>query len=970
MNPFLYQIAQVYFREFGEQVSDFTFVFPNKRAGRFFLKYLAEIAQKPLFSPQILTISDLFSELSQLQSADRIHQLFVLYDCYKEVSRADESFEDFMFWGEMLLNDFDDVDKSMVDAKQLFRNIQDLRDIDSAFSYLTSAQIAIIRQFWRNFLPISDGDKAKHDFLEIWEVLYSLYTTFKQRLQSTGIGYEGMIFREVAEKAKKFELSYEGYKKIVFIGLNGHSSSEEILLEHIKKHGIADFYWDYSSPLVRDESNRASYFIQKNEIKFPSQFELQTEAPSEKIVVEVIGIPSFVGQAKQVHPILTKLIAENRVGKAHLAPNTAIVLANENLLLPTLYSIPQEVEKINVTMGYGLANSSIVTLMNQIFEAQKNFRVVNGQLGVYFRFILPVLTHSYVAKIVGPKADELRRSIMAYKRLVVPLNDLKIHPLLDMIFTPMTDSQSASEILKKILSFLQRALSAKIILNGDENSEEMDEQAIRSADIECEFIVHYYKAINRIEDTMNELGVNVSPDTFFRLLKKLIAGVSVSFEGEPLSGLQVMGVLETRAVDFENLIILSMNEGVFPAKRPTNSFIPYHLRSGFGLPTYEHQDSIFAYHFYRMIYRAKRIFMLYDTRTDSRNAGEVSRYFHQLRHLYPQHFDIREQIVVYEVPALNANEINVKKTPEIVAKLSRFLQGGDKALSASAINMYLDCPLQFYFTVVEGLGGEDELSEKVESDVFGSIFHTVMEWIYEEFKGKVVTADVLKDILNNQKYLDSLLERSFAIHYFKKEDDVRPLYGQILLNAEILKKYAQQTLRYDIKHTPFTYITSEKRFEKFYPLPSGKIAHLKGFIDRVDEYDDRTRIIDYKTGKGLLSFGSISDLFNAEMEKRPKAVMQVFFYALIYSQEYPQAVIMPSVYFVQNIFDTSFSTAVEEKLPRESPQKVVDFEKYKIEFKTELDKCLDEIFDTNVPFSQTKTGKPCDWCDFKTVCKK
>lgn len=969
MTPFLFNIAQAYYRHFGDEVSNFTFVFPNKRAGRFFLKYLAEVAAKPIFSPSITTISDLFSALSELQTADRIRLLFVLYDCYRKVSRSGESFEDFMFWGEILLNDFDDVDKSMVDAKQLFHNIQDLREIDSSFSYLTEEQIAIIRRFWANFLPITEGDKAKHDFLEIWEVLYTLYTNFKEQLRAEGLGYEGMIFREVADKAKALELSLSKYDRLIFIGLNGHTRSEEMLLEYAKKQHIADFYWDYASPLVREHGNPASFFMRKNELNFRSQLDLKDEdIPASKTEIQLIGIPSFVGQAKQIHPILSQLIRQGELGDTHLVPNTAIVLANENLLLPTLYSIPQEVDKINVTMGYGLANSSIVALMNQIFEVQKNFRMTNGKLGVYFRYVFPILTHSYIAKIVGEKANKMRREILAYNRLVVPVEDLKIHPLLEMIFSPITDSLSIPDCLKKILSYLHRSLSA---IEITENEDETEKSNVASEDIECEFIIHYYKAVNRIEETMKNLNIEIQTDTFFRLLKKLMANVSVSFEGEPLSGLQVMGVLETRAIDFENLLLLSMNEGTFPKKKAANSFIPYHLRKGFGLPTYEFQDSVFSYHFYRMIFRAKKVFMLYDTRTENLNSGEVSRYFYQLKHLYPEHFDIHEQIVVYEVPAQSTETIVVKKTPEIMRRLSAFLKDGDRALSASAINNYLDCPLQFYLSIVEKLGTEDELSEKVESNVFGSIYHSVMEWIYDEFNGKPVTADVLRTILKNEKYIESLLERSFAKHYFKDESNLRPLNGQILLIAEVLKKYVMQTIRYDIKHTPFTYIESEKKFNELYQLPSGKEVSLKGFIDRTDEFQGRTRIIDYKTGKGdFLSFVNLSDLFNAEIKKRPKAVMQVFLYSLIYAKKNPTAIIQPTIYLIQHIFDTNFSSIIEQKMPKSSSEQVLDFEKYRPEFAELLDKCLDEIFDETIPFAQSITGKPCEWCDFKTVCKK
>jgi hypothetical protein len=969
MKPFLHNLAQTYYHHFGSEVSDFTFVFPNRRAGRFFLKYLAEVAGRPIFSPSIITIAELFAELSELQPVDRIRQLFVLFDCYREVTGRDESFEDFLFWGEMLLNDFDDVDKSLADAKQLFRNIQDLREIDSSFSYLTEEQVAAIRRFWSNFLPIAENDGAKHEFLEIWEVLYGLYEKFRKRLREDRYAYEGMIFRDVAEKAKTNDLSMLRYKRLVFVGLNGHSRSEEILLEYAAKQGIADFYWDYASPLVRDESNRASFFMQSNELKFPSQLALQQEMDLPgKAVVEVIGIPSFVGQAKQVHQILETLVAEGELGENHLVPNTAIVLSDENLLLPTLYSIPREVDKINVTMGYGLGNSSVVALMNQVFEVQKNFRTVNGQLGVYFRFVLPVLTHSYVGQVVGHKASDLRRDILAYNRLVVPVDDLKIHPLLEYIFAPMNDVALVPEALKKILSYLHHALSTS--LKDAKEGGETDSSDVRSIDIECEFIVQYHKAVTRIQDTMKELGVEVEPDTFFRLLKKLISGVSVSFEGEPLSGLQVMGVLETRAIDFENLILLSMNEGVFPAKKTANSFIPYHLRRGFGLPTYEHQDSVFTYHFYRMIYRAKRIFILYDTRTEGLKGGEVSRYFYQMKHLYPGSFDIRQRIVVYEVPSMTSEPIVVEKSPEILQHLTRYLEGGDKALSASAINTYLDCPLQFYLSVVEGLGSEDELSEKVEANVFGSIFHNVMEWIYGEFNGKTVTADLLNAIIKNEKYVESLLERSFAKHYFKKENEIHPLYGQILLIAQILKKYILQTLRYDMKLTPFTYIESEKKFDETYLLPSGKSVRLKGFIDRVDEVDGKTRIVDYKTGAGLLSFGALGDLFNPELVKRPKAVMQVFLYSLIYSNKHPEAAVSPSIYFLRDIFKGDFSSMVQEKASRSTADKMIDFEKLRVEFKSLLDGCLEDIFQPDLPFTQTLTGKPCEWCEFKEVCKK
>ncbi len=964
MTPFLCSLARTYYRNFGSRVSDFTFDFPNRRAGRFFVKYLAEAASGPIFSPRIISIADLFGELAELQTADRIRQLFVLYRCYCKVSGSNETFDQFIFWGEMLLNDFDDVDKSMADARQVFRNIQDLRQLDADLSYLSEEQIDAIRRFWTNFLPISPTDDAKQSFLEIWEVLHLLYTDFRDCLRSEGWGYEGMIFRDVAELAKRSELSLEGYERLVFVGLNGQSKAEEALLTYARKQGIADFYWDYASPLVRDDDNPASLFVKNNETKFPSEFDISAEdeiTPVQKPVVEAIGIPSFVGQAKQVYTLLDELVKQGELKDNHLVPNTAIVLADENLLLPTLYSIPTEIEKINVTMGYGLANSSVVALLYQLAEVQKNFRTVNGELGVYFRFVLPILSHNQVVKSVGKLADDLRRDILKNNRLVVPVSQLSASPLLQLIFTPLTDSEQIPNVLKKILQSLYQSVSYQKM------EDESDTTDARSADIEQEFIVQCYRAVNRIADTMRELEVQVQVDVFFKLLKKLISNISVSFEGEPLSGLQVMGVLETRALDFDNLILLSMNEGVFPSKRGANSFIPYNLRRGFGLPTYEFQDSIFAYHFYRLISRAKRITMLYDTRADK--GGEISRYFHQIKYLYSKHFDICERIVVYQVETKENQYIEVQKTPEVMAKLQDFLLGGKRSLSASAINQYLDCPLQFYFGRVCNLSVDEELTDKVEANVFGSIYHYVMENLYKRLEKKTVTADALKALSTDSKKVQLLVKEGFAKYYFKTEK-VRDLSGQLLLIAKIIEKYVYQTLKQDQKHTPFVYVRSEEEFDELYLLPSGAEVKLKGFIDRVDEKDDTTRIIDYKTGTGELSFRSVSELFDMENGKRPKAVLQVFLYALMYARRYPTARIAPSIYFLRNIFKSDFSFNIEDKGAEKGEERVIDFEKYKSDFQEFLNNCLGEIFSPDVPFRQTVTGKACAWCEFTEICRK
>ncbi|MDH6308709.1 CRISPR/Cas system-associated exonuclease Cas4 (RecB family) [Dysgonomonas sp. PFB1-18] len=963
MIPFLYNVAQVYYKNFGAQISRYTFVFPNRRAGIFFQHYLAQIANKPLFSPEILTVTDLFDKLSPYKKADRIEMLFLLYDIYKEISRTQETFDEFLYWGEMLLNDFDDVDKYMVDAQQLFRNIRDLKEIDAGFDFLTSDQIEAIRRFWSNFLPIGENDKKK-DFLEMWEVLFQLYTSLRERLTAKGLAYEGMIFRDVADRLAK-NMDYRlPFEKVVFVGLNGHSISEEKLLRYLHKRGIADFYWDYSSPLVRDKQNKASFFIDKNKMLFPTQLELSPEELTmEKPIIEVIGIPSAVGQAKHVYPVIKTLLEEKQIVSSDQAMNTALVLPDENLLLPALYSIPEEIDKINVTMGYSLGNSSISGLMEHIFELQRNVRKSDNYTGFYYKPVLAILNHRYITNIAEDEAKRLRQNIVQYNRVIVPDRDFLGHPLLKMIFRPITVWADIPDYLRSILSTLKLSLSVK-----DKKDDDEEVVSARSADIEGEFIVEYYKTVNKMDETVKDVSSDMSVETYFKLLKKLIVGISVPFSGEPLSGLQVMGVLETRALDFDNLIILSMNEGIFPLKKAASSFIPYNLRKGFDLPTYEHQDSIFSYHFYRMINRAKRIYLLYDTRTEGLQSGEVSRYFNQIKHLYPNHFDIREKLAVYKVSSAESLAISIKKTPQILEKMNVFLQGGDKRLSASSINTYLNCPLQFYFSVVEGMAEEDEIAETIEASTFGTIFHAVMEWLYEPFKGKMITADLLHKISKDDKLLTATIERSFAENYFKS-DKIKRLTGQNYLTGEVLRKYIRQVLATDAKLTPFVYIDAEERIKSNYQLPSGKTVSLKGIIDRVDEVKRHTRIIDYKTGKGVLRYKEMKDLFDKEMKDRPKAVMQVFMYSHLYLADHPDKILEPGIYYLRNLFDTKFDPDVIRRSGRDD-ERITDFSEYRDEFKTYFDACLEEIFDPQVPFDQTPTGEACRWCIFTNICKK
>ena len=964
MKPFLYQVATLFYQQYGAEIHRLAFVFPNRRAGLFFQKYLSEISEKPLFSPSILTINDLFMQLSGKHPADKIQMLFRLYELYKQRSGSSESFDEFIYWGEMLLNDFDDIDKYMVDARMLFRNVSDLKSLDDDFNYLSPEQVQAIRSFWSSFYPKGDSPNQQH-FLELWEILYDLYAGLRTSLAKDGCGYDGMIFREVVEQLEKEPMSDSPFDQVVFVGLNALSVSEERLLLALQKKGVADFYWDYVGPWVTDPDNKASFFLERNLRLFPSRMQLPATEPVQA-EIRVMGVPSAIGQAKQVYPILQALADEQQLTDES-ALRTAIVLPDEHLLVPVLNAIPEAIQHINVTMGYPLAGTPVAALMEYILTLQKNIRYIDRVPVFYFRDVLPILNHQYVMAAAPEEVSQLVKDMTAGNRIYVHAADLNRHELLSILFTPVQNTEELSDYLIHVLEALNACLRNK---RPNPDDEEMISNSTQTTvDIEQEFIFHYFATVNRMKEVMREAKIEMRLDTYFRLLKRMTDLITIPFEGEPLSGLQVMGVLETRALDFDRLIILSMNEGIFPLKKAANSFIPYNLRRGFGLPTYEHQDSVWAYHFYRLIRRAKQVTLLYDTRTTGLQTGEVSRFVHQLRYHYQ--YPLIDELVVYDVASSAVPPISVQKTAEVEKLLSDFLFGGPRALSASAINTYLDCPLKFYFSVLEQIQEEDEITETVERDVFGSILHKVMEDLYAPFKGKLVTADLLKLLRKDQPLLTGTIARAFAELFFKSPV-VRPLEGENFLTGEMIRKYAEKILEQDARFTPFHYIESEKKVRATITLSDKRVVQLKGFIDRVDSLDRVLRIVDYKTGSGKLEFESAEGLFDKEARDRPKAVMQVFLYAWMYQQlpEYTGMPIQPAIYYLRTLFQRSFNPVVEQKKGRGKADKVNSFQEFASDFEDKLRQCLDEIFNLDIPFTQTETGKACAYCSFRGLCGK
>ena len=686
MNSFLYNLAENFYKIYGNQISDFTFVFPNRRSGVFFQRYLSQVADNVMFSPQISTINELFQAMSSLKMIDKTRLLFTIYNVYKRETESAENFDEFIYWGEMLLNDFDDIDKYMVDAKKLFTNITDLKQIDDEFAFLEEDQIEIVRKFWVNFIPSFSSDK-KVNFIHIWEKLYAIYIGLKNNLKTDGLGYEGMIYRDVIDSLEKGQTLLKlKTTKIIFIGFNALTTCEKRLMNNLRDKDIADFYWDYDDEILKDRNNKASFFYYDNVNNYPSQISINPNIDLKKKNIEVLGIPSGIGQAKYIPEIIEDLISEGKISDPKHALETAIVLADENLLIPTLYSIPENINPINVTMGKSLKNTPIAGLLDHIFDLQLNLNFKNKDTLFYYKDVLAVLNHTFIMFYDEKTTLQLIKQITKENKIYLTSEELSGNELLSRIFKPVNSVGKALAYLRKILELLQ-----------NESSEIDDENEVRKlSELEKEFIYHYYITLNRLNDVLNEFSVEIKVRTFFRLLSKMTENISVPFHGEPLSGLQIMGVLETRALDFKNLIILSMNEGVFPLKKSANSFIPVNLRKGFGLSTNEHQDAIYAYHFYRMISRAENVFLLYDTRSNGLQTGEVSRYVYQMKYHYG--IELKEKTVTYDIGISKYSPINIDKSDRIFNKLNKFLSDDNKRfLSASSINSYINCPLQFYF---------------------------------------------------------------------------------------------------------------------------------------------------------------------------------------------------------------------------------------------------------------------------------
>ena len=957
MQPFLQLVAHDLYTKIGNDLSRTVLVFPNKRANLFFNEYLAEESDQPIWSPAAMSISDLLQKLSVQKAGDPIRLVCELYKVFKEETESRETLDDFYFWGELLISDFDDVDKNMVDADKLFSNLQDLKNLMDDYEFLDEEQEEAIRQFFQNF-SIERRTELKEKFISLWDKLGIIYHRYRENLAELGIAYEGMLYRNVIEQLDTDRLKYDKY---VFVGFNVLNKVEKEFFQKLQKAGKAMFYWDYDLFYTqRISKHEAGEFIKRNLIDFPNElpesyFDIFRKPKKIRYIsastenAQARFLPEWV-KATQTHT--TQIVSEKE---------NAIVLCNEALLLPVLHSIPQDVQNVNITMGFPLAQTPVYSFINAAMELQTNgYRPDTGRFT--YEAVSKILKHPYTRQL-SDHATRLERELTKTNRFYPLPSELKKDGFLTILFTPQSNIRELCDYLLRLIK------SISILYRKEGEYDDIFNQLYR------ESIFQSHLKINRLYSLIESGELSVRTDTLKRLITKVLTASNIPFHGEPAIGLQIMGVLETRNLDFRNLIMLSLNEGQLPKAGGESSFIPYNLRKAFGMTTIEHKNAVYAYYFYRLIQRAENITLLYNTSSDGLNRGEESRFMLQLLVEGP-HEITREYLEAGQSPQ-NTLEIQIEKTPEILRRLYRAYdtaQPESVILSPSALNTYLDCRLRFYYRYVAGLKTPDEVSAEIDSALFGTIFHLSAQLAYTDLtaNGKMIQREDLERLLRDEIKLQGYVDQAFKQELFKVAPEEKPEYNGVqLINSKVIVSYLKQLLRNDLQYTPFEMVAMEKKVSEKITIQTalGPLTlRLGGTIDRMDAKEGTLRIVDYKTGGSPKIPANIEQLFTPS-ETRPNYIFQTFLYAAIMSRKQP-LMVAPALLYIHRAASESYSPVIEMGEPRKPKIPVNNFAFFEDEFRERLQALLEEIFDEKELFTQTEDIKKCAYCDFKAICKR
>lgn len=956
MNTFLEHVAADLLNKYGNDMAHIAVVFPNKRAVLFLNQVLAQMADGPVWSPSYITISDFFRQHSELTVADPIKSICDLYKSYIEVTgNTNETLDHFYGWGQLLLADFDDLDKNMADAQMVFSNISSLRELDD-ISYLNNEQKAELRRFFANFDDKPEGIRER--FIALWSKLNNIYNSFKERLSNQKLAYEGMLYRNVVENTK-FDARYKQY---IFVGFNVLQKVEQRLFKRLMKEDKATFYWDYDRYYM-NTTNEAGYYIRRWLDIFPNALpndndNLYDNLGQEK-EINIISAPTENLQARYITEWLRK-DERYKDGK-----RTAIVLCDEHLLQTVIHCIPKEVESLNVTTGYPLLQTPIASMVTQLITLQMEGYSVQEQ-SFRLHHLNRVLRHPYGKYITSKVADIIEKLNGERQFYVNPkeLSVIQYHP---------SDKQN----LPTFINWLAETIRI-IGVNGTVDKDPLFEESV----------FRMYTLLTRLSELMTNGDLDADKIIFRRLLTQLIASTSIPFHGEPARGVQVMGVLETRNLDFDHVLVLSCNEGNMPKGVDDASFIPHLIRKAYDLTTIDNKVSIYSYYFHSMIQRAKDVTFLYNNSTQGSHTGEMSRFALQL--MVEWNHSIRRL-------TLQAGQEPMRYEAEVVMKDENVLKRIDEIsyFSPTAINTYISCQLKYYFKYIAGIKELDEIDmDDVDNRIFGNIFHTAAQLMYERLLPReVITAKNIDYLLNTGKSaqsftsgnaeqtLDDVVDEAFAIELFHQKPGTKihpKLNGLQLINREVIIKYLRQLLRIDRRSTPLRVIGHEfdvKRTLTINVNGQKKEVETGGRIDRLDEIlvdsdNPRIRVVDYKTGKKAAEdLKNVDEVFDPKkIDKKSDYVMQAMLYSLIEAKHDithnpNHRPVSPALLFIQHAGSEDYNPVISL-----GKNEITDVTLYEEEFLNKVTERLEEIYNPEIAFSPTDEQSRCKYCPYKEMC--
>lgn len=945
MNSFLAEIAQRLYNRYGDDISSLSILFPSRRARLFFIDALSEIAERPIWQPEWLTIDEVMSEISGLKIGDRTRLITELYKVYSRYHN--ESFDKFYFWGEMLLADFDTVDKYRISADRLFANIVDIKELESDISYLSPEQLQIVTAFWRNITEGASLTEEKRRFLALWRTLAPIYHQYRERLSSLGMAYTGMVHRTAADLIDAGKAIFTKPRRYVVAGFNALSTCEQRLLKFMSASADTEFFWDYDIYYTGNREQEAGMFLRDNVTMFPARESLPNNNFRNIHSIATVATVSNVVQCKYVAEILRELATKGTLDKS-----TAIVLTDENLLEPLLHSLPKELGKVNVTMGYPIRMTPAYPLIERLLDLQHHSRIDReGNTHFYHADVAGLLSHPYISDSEPDRVAHLLAAIRKNRRVRIDRRQLADGELFSLIFTKVEGWVELSNYLRDVISVI-----AGISCTDEESSHR------------TEFLAVMAEQLAKLHNSLTECTIDLTSNVYTSLLRRHLQGIRIPFEGEPLEGVQIMGILETRNLDFRNVILLSMNDDNFPGNRSAqSSFVPYNLRFAYGMPTTEHHEGVYAYYFYRLAQRCENLYMLYCSRADERSTGEPSRYIRQLE--YETDFDIRHIEVGVDVNLDKDEEIEVPKSPEVLAAMQRFLNPDAKSkLSPTAFSHYVDCPMKFYFAVVARLRDDDEIEEMVDDRILGNIFHYAAQLLYSDLVGEQNTGAKLQT-LSNTANLEDAVDKAIRHEYLHSESITPEDYGgDLMLIRSVVIRYLRNILSYDMNHSDFCITQLEKPVH--YDFPFNADGHelnirFEGISDRIDKMNDGSmRIIDYKTGSSHLEYRSLDALFNGSSDERISNITKTMLYAMMMYHTSGRDV-RPVLYYVRSMHNADYTPLLTDRGRKLSGEM---YSAMREEFEELVASKLTEMYDPAIPFRRCEDEKVCRYCDYRSVC--